>query len=643
MLWLLARGSLLFYGVKLEDWSWSFQVNKEEKEDQLFDSFFQAIEETISTYSSSLEPISLSFELDIDDSSFKVVVAYFPKDNKAYGISFSAEKFEKKESIYKLSKTFDLTFKELLTSLPDNMTEYSSLFAKKYDQLLLSNDEHINTHIDWIFTGLSLIKEGHSQGPINDLGRIFNTFEEIVHSFTHTKQTFVQFINVKGKERIEAFDQAINQLNQTVSRMNALSLEKEALVFTYNLAISLLRLNRLIYAAELFNRVLTSEHINNNIQLKVLTVVNLGVAELKKNNLKKALKVFNSLEIDELRILNDTQLIAFYRYFGTCLLKLEKFQEAEKTLMFGLEITQKTQKVTIDTLVIYSSLALINYETGNYSRSGDLFDMASNLAWLMNIEEVQADFRSNAIKSFWKAGESFLNTGQILLLDQHTDLAYIYLASSLEAFLRSLMQITVERKRAVKQFLALLSKRYCTSLITASSLSTSFIESLNEQMKQVYNSDLKDDYQNQIGKALEEVQQLIPAKLIAAFVISQTGVLFNKQIYSKEYTILETHSDLISGMISAISSLMIETLGKDTVLKSIDAGSMKFMMEPGEKVIIGLLTNRELPEVRKAQKALLKDYESSFKQQLDALFFDLNEIEDETAAMMRKHLGRYLE
>jgi hypothetical protein len=179
-------------------------------------------------------------------------------------------------------------------------------------------------------------------------------------------------------------------------------------------------------------------------------------------------------------------------------------------------------------------------------------------------------------------------------------------------------------------------------LTKTSSLSTSFIENLKERITQIYNSDLKDEYQKQIGEALEEVQQLTPAKLVAAFVISNTGVLFNKQIFSEEYSILETHSDLISGMLSAISSLMVETLGEDSFLKSIDAGSMKFMMEPGEKVIIGLLTNRELPDVRNGQKALLKEYELTFKKQLDAMFFDLNEIEDATVALMQKHLGRYL-
>ncbi|MCG3217838.1 MAG: hypothetical protein KAR35_02470 [Candidatus Heimdallarchaeota archaeon] len=642
MLWLLAKGSLLFYGEKQEEWSWSYQVNREEKEDQSFDSFSHAIEETIATYSSTQEPISLSFELEIDDSSTNVIVAFFPNEKKAYGISFSAELFKKNEGVFKLSKTFDLTFKELLTLKPDNMNDYSSLFTKNYNRLILSSNDHVNTHIDWLFTGLSLIKEGETKEVLQSLGSALSTYEEIIYSLTYTKQIFVQFFQAEGKERAEAFNLAMNQLNKSLSKMNALALEQEALTFIYNLAISLLRTKRLIYSVELFDRLLSSEHIEKNNQLKVLAVINSGIAELKKNNLKRARSVFNSLQIDDLKIMNDTQLIAFYRYFGTCLIKLELYQEAEKCLMLGLEITLETQKVTIDTVVIYSSLALINYETGNYSRSGDLFDMASNLAWLMNLKEVQVDFRSNAIKSFWKAGESMLNTGQTLLQDNHPDLAYLYLVRSLEAFLRSLKQITEERKRAVKQFIDLLTKRYSVNLTAALSLSTSFFENLQEKMTQVYNSASQDEYQNQIGEAFDEVQKLIPAKIIATFVIAQTGVLFNKQIYSEEYAILETHSDLISGMISAISSLMTETLGKDSLLRSIDAGSMKFMMEPGKTIIIGILSNRELPEVRKAQKALVKDYETTFKKQLDAMFFDLNEIEDETAAMMRKHLGKYL-
>ena len=223
MLWLLAKGSLLFYGVKLEEWSWSFQVNKEEKEEQLFASFFQAIAETISAYDSSLEPISLSFEVDIDDNSSKVFLAFFPSDKKVFGISFSSETLEKNEAHFKLSKTFDLSFKELLTSKPDNLTDYSSLFNKQYDQLLLSSNEHINTHIDWLFTSLSLLKEGETKTPVKDLKSDFSSFEEIIHSLAQTKQAFTYFLSVDGKERIEAFDQAINRLNQTVSRMNALN------------------------------------------------------------------------------------------------------------------------------------------------------------------------------------------------------------------------------------------------------------------------------------------------------------------------------------------------------------------------------------------------------------------------------------
>ena len=37
-------------------------------------------EETIAADMSTQEPISLSFELDIDDSSTNVIVAYFPVD-----------------------------------------------------------------------------------------------------------------------------------------------------------------------------------------------------------------------------------------------------------------------------------------------------------------------------------------------------------------------------------------------------------------------------------------------------------------------------------------------------------------------------------------------------------------------------------
>ena len=126
---------MLFYGTKQHDWSWAYRINREEKEELLIDNYFQAIEETLNPYLSSQEPISLSFELDSEDHSSKVLLVFLPRELKAFGISFSPEELNYQEAIFKLSQTFDLSFNELLKS------PFIKLYCNRLDRFCFNPDD----------------------------------------------------------------------------------------------------------------------------------------------------------------------------------------------------------------------------------------------------------------------------------------------------------------------------------------------------------------------------------------------------------------------------------------------------------------------------------------------------------------------
>lgn len=101
-------------------------------------------------------------------------------------------------------------------------------------------------------------------------------------------------------------------------------------------------------------------------------------------------------------------------------------------------------------------------------------------------------------------------------------------------------------------------------------------------------------------------------KLVGLYVVMKDG----RGVYSKSFAKVEVGSELVSGMLSAITSFVKETTKSEDYLRLIDHGDIVLLIEYGTNVFATLLAERETPEIRMRLKRFLKEFEENYSDKL---------------------------
>jgi len=123
----------------------------------------------------------------------------------------------------------------------------------------------------------------------------------------------------------------------------------------------------------------------------------------------------------------------------------------------------------------------------------------------------------------------------------------------------------------------------------------------------------------------EDVYFEIPlTRLVGLYVVMKDG----RGVYSKSFGKVEVGSELVSGMLSAITSFVKETTRSSDYLRLIDHGDIVLLIEYGTYVFVALLAERETPEIRMRLKGFLKEFEQRYGDKLIDWTGDLREFTD---------------
>ncbi len=96
------------------------------------------------------------------------------------------------------------------------------------------------------------------------------------------------------------------------------------------------------------------------------------------------------------------------------------------------------------------------------------------------------------------------------------------------------------------------------------------------------------------------------------FVLTKEGV----SMYSYSFGIELRKPELISGMISALTTFSKEATGSGKQLRSIDQEDKKVLLNHGARITVALLCDKDLPIIRKRLKSFSEAFESKFGKQL---------------------------
>ncbi|MHA1594695.1 MAG: hypothetical protein ACTSXJ_01605 [Candidatus Baldrarchaeia archaeon] len=134
-----------------------------------------------------------------------------------------------------------------------------------------------------------------------------------------------------------------------------------------------------------------------------------------------------------------------------------------------------------------------------------------------------------------------------------------------------------------------------------------------------------------------EVEVPVPS-ILGLYVVSNEGL----PIYSEEFAEKAIDPTLISGMFSAISSFLKETVRSAERLRKIDHGDIIIVLEYGSKFFVALIVDRETPEIRMRLKNFVTMFEVKYGRFIKEGYVDLGRFAD-AKDLVREVFGEFLQ
>ncbi len=130
---------------------------------------------------------------------------------------------------------------------------------------------------------------------------------------------------------------------------------------------------------------------------------------------------------------------------------------------------------------------------------------------------------------------------------------------------------------------------------------------------------------NSLNRLLNEINKNIPIAPPTILVITPDGRLILSGTFRRTgWSPTDLQDVIFSGVLSAIMAVISEVSHDTSVLRTIDAGDTKIILEPSETVVLVFLMDREIREIRPLLRSLTKEIEERFSDQLK--FWDGNQM-----------------
>ncbi|MHA2101765.1 MAG: hypothetical protein ACW99A_24215 [Candidatus Kariarchaeaceae archaeon] len=84
------------------------------------------------------------------------------------------------------------------------------------------------------------------------------------------------------------------------------------------------------------------------------------------------------------------------------------------------------------------------------------------------------------------------------------------------------------------------------------------------------------------------------------------------EIHQEKWESSNIKGVLLSGILSAIMSLITEVSDQKTSLKTVDAGNFQILLEQSENLAAALLVDRDIPVLRNSLISLLSDIDKNY-------------------------------
>lgn len=374
---------------------------------------------------------------------------------------------------------------------------------------------------------------------------------------------------------------------------------------------------------ELFKKIIPLAVINTRHDLEIACHIQLCMLYRDRfpDSGELILTQLSTIDEDKLEEVSKKNLEEFYVIKGHAYFELAKFELAEYNYTQAIKIASNNISSPNMIAEAYASLAGMNYK--NY-----LFNEAS--------------------RQYLTASAIIFSTGDISLSDQYLQNAglpdiYGALAYAMSAITFRMEENIMEAEFKSWEALKLLVRAYLharmepfalmdtTEKIIAYTEAILVIPGKKRKNGKIIRQTRKliDDLtwnrlnpgteEKEISKVLDAINSNVPLQPPTFMLLMSDGrlIIMGKVLEEDGWVDADIKGVILSGIISAITSLISEVGESDSQLKTIDAGSMQIMLEPGSKIIGVLLVDRELPIFRKRLFDITKYITSEYEHIID--------------------------
>ncbi|MDH5403931.1 MAG: hypothetical protein OEZ01_09725 [Candidatus Heimdallarchaeota archaeon] len=374
-------------------------------------------------------------------------------------------------------------------------------------------------------------------------------------------------------------------------------------------------------ALELYKKIIPLSNIFHRLNLEI--ACRLNIATIYKNFFHEFVspisEILEPINSEMLKQISDKDKEKYYFLLGYVDFIYVDYENAKKNFQKSIDIAKSEIKSPEIISMAYNYQGRIYEHEHKYLIASKFYHTAGTISFVSGYIQSSEKYLNNASKTLFKTSYSLIHSALWLRMNNDDKNAVFQTWEAVKFLLRAYQEILVNEiylfeertKEIIELAKVILEINEKEKYVTVINKIEEFIEEIQNQS--INPETIENDFE-QLHTIINENIPLEPPTLL---VLTTDGRLILQGVIGKDgWEESELEGSLLSGVISAILTIIAEVSSGNTALRTVDAGDFQIMIEESEHVITVFLVDRELPEFRNILRELIDIINSEFSEKL---------------------------